>query len=354
MYINKLKLENFRNYDIQEIEFDKNINIIYGDNAQGKTNILEAIFICSLGKSFRTNKEKELINKEKKYAKLEMISSKEDREVKINFEIEEKKNFKINDIKIKKISDILGKNYIVLFTPEDITILKNDPSKRRRFLNIMISQLRPMYVHLLNKYNKTIEQRNIYLKQIKYEGKPIENLEIWDEQLVNLGTKIYEYRKNFIEKLNEKIIDIHLKTTENKEKIRIKYITNIENNYLDKLKKNKNNDIKKGYTEIGIHRDDFEIYINDNPISIYGSQGQKRTTIISLKLAEANVIYEEIGERPVILLDDFMSELDKKRIQGLFENIKENQVIITCTDSFKINNSNYNLYKVTNAKIECI
>ena len=354
MYINKLKLENFRNYDIQEIEFDKNINIIYGDNAQGKTNILEAIFICSLGKSFRTNKEKELINKEKKYAKLEMISSKEDREVKINFEIEEKKNFKINDIKIKKISDILGKNYIVLFTPEDITILKNDPSKRRRFLNIMISQLRPMYVHLLNKYNKTIEQRNIYLKQIKYEGKPIENLEIWDEQLVNLGTKIYEYRKNFIEKLNEKIIDIHLKTTENKEKIRIKYITNIENNYLDKLKKNKNNDIKKGYTEIGIHRDDFEIYINDNPISIYGSQGQKRTTIISLKLAEANVIYEEIGERPVILLDDFMSELDKKRIQGLFENIKENQVIITCTDSFKINNSKYNLYKVTNAKIECI
>ena len=354
MYINKLKLENFRNYDIQEIEFDKNINIIYGDNAQGKTNILEAIFVCSLGKSFRTNKEKELINKENKYAKLEMISSKEDREVKINFEIEEKKNFKINDIKIKKISDILGKNYIVLFTPEDITILKNDPSKRRRFLNIMISQLRPMYVHLLNKYNKTIEQRNIYLKQIKYEGKPIENLEIWDEQLVNLGTKIYEYRKNFIEKLNEKIIDIHLKTTENKEKIKIKYITNIENNYLDKLKKNKNNDIKKGYTEIGIHRDDFEIYINDNPISIYGSQGQKRTTIISLKLAEANVIYEEIGERPVILLDDFMSELDKKRIQGLFENIKENQVIITCTDSFKINNSKYNLYKVTNAKIECI
>ncbi len=354
MYIKKLKLENFRNYDIQEIEFDKNINIIYGDNAQGKTNILEAIFVCSLGKSFRTNKEKELINKEKKYAKLEMISSKEDREVKINFEIEEKKNFKINSIKIKKISDILGKNYIVLFTPEDINILKNDPSKRRRFLNIMISQLRPMYVHLLNKYNKTIEQRNIYLKQIKYEGKPIENLEIWDEQIVNLGIKIYEYRKNFIEKLNEKIIDIHLKTTENKEKIKIKYITNIENNYLDKLKKNKNNDIKKGYTEIGIHRDDFEIYINDNPISVYGSQGQKRTTIISLKLAEANVIYEEIGERPIILLDDFMSELDKKRIQGLLENIKENQVIITCTDSFKINNSNYNLYKVTNAKIECI
>ncbi|MDO5555898.1 MAG: hypothetical protein Q4G09_04475 [Clostridia bacterium] len=120
------------------------------------------------------------------------------------------------------------------------------------------------------------------------------------------------------------------------------------------MKKNKNSDIQKGYTEIGVHRDDFEIYINDNPVSIYGSQGQKRTTIISLKLAEAEVIHEEIGEKPVILLDDFMSELDKRRIQGLLENIKENQVIITCTDSFKINNSNYKLFKVTNAQIEVI
>jgi len=354
MYIQKLKIENFRNYENQEIEFDKNVNIIYGDNAQGKTNILESIFICSLGKSFRTNKEKELINKEKEYAKLEMKSSKEDRDIKINFEINEKKKFSINGIPVKKTSDILGKNYIVLFTPEDITILKNEPNKRRRFLNIMISQLRPMYVHLLNQYNKTIEQRNIYLKQIKYEGKSISNLDIWDEQIVELGSKIYEYRKEFIEKINEKIYDIHLKTTENKEQIKVKYISNAGKNYLESLQKNKNSDIQKGYTQIGIHRDDFEIYINNNPVSIYGSQGQKRTTIISLKLAEANVIFDEIGERPVILLDDFMSELDKKRIQGLFENIKENQVIITCTDSFKINNTKYRLYKVTNANIECI
>ena len=354
MYIKKVKLENFRNYDKQEIEFDKNVNIIYGDNAQGKTNILEAIFICSLGKSFRTNKDKELINKEKDFSKIECTSYKEDRDIKINFEINEKKKFSVNGIVAKRTSDILGKNYIVLFTPEDISILKNEPSKRRRFLNIMISQLRPMYVHLLNQYNKTIEQRNFYLKQIKFEGKSRENLDIWNEQLVKLGTKIYEYRKEFIEKINEKIFDIHLKTTENKEKIKIEYVTNVGKNYLEDLKKNEKSDIQKGYTSIGIHRDDFETYINDNPVSIYASQGQKRTTIISLKLAEANVIYDEIGERPVILLDDFMSELDKKRIQGLFENIKENQVIITCTDSFKIDNTKYKLYKVTNANIECI
>ena len=182
MYINKIKLENFRNYELQEIEFDKNIKIIYGDNSQGKTNILEAIFVCSLGKSFRTNREKELINKEKFYSKIEMISSKEDRKVKINFELQDKKKFYINDIQAKKTSDILGKNYIVLFTPEDIGVLKNEPSKRRRFLNIMISQLRPMYVHLISEYNKTIEQSNIYLKQIKFDGKPIENLDILDEQ----------------------------------------------------------------------------------------------------------------------------------------------------------------------------
>ena len=354
MYIKKLKLENFRNYEKQEIEFDKNVNIIYGDNAQGKTNIIESIFVCSLGKSFRTNKDKELINKDKEYSRVEMISFKEDREVKINFEIYNKKSFSVNGIKVKKTSDVLGKNYVVLFTPEDINILRNEPSKRRRFLNIIISQLRPMYVHLLNQYNKTIEQRNIYLKQIKYERKDVKNLDIWDEQIAKLGIKIYNYRKEFIEKINEKIIDIHFKITEDNEKINIKYITNIGENYLENLKKNRKKDIEKGYTSIGIHRDDLEIFINENDVSVYGSQGQKRTTIISLKLAEANVIYDEIGQRPIILLDDFMSELDKKRIQGLFENIKDNQVIITCTDSFKINNTKYKLFKVTNAKIESI
>ena len=227
MYINKIKLENFRNYEKEEIEFDKNINIIYGDNAQGKTNILESIFICSLGKSFRTNKEKELIKKEKDYSKVEMISQKEDRKLVLNLEIKDKKKFFINKIQTKKTSEILGKNYIVLFTPDDINILKNEPSKRRRFLNIMISQLRPMYVHILNQYNKTLEQRNMYLKQIKYEGKPINNLDIWDDQIANLGKKIYEYRKEFIEKINDKIYDIHLITTDQKEKIKVKYICNI-------------------------------------------------------------------------------------------------------------------------------
>ena len=247
----------------------------------------------------------------------------------------------------------MGKIYVVLFSPQDINILKNDPIKRRKFLNIMISQLKPMYVHTLNKYNKTLEQRNNYLKQIKYENKPKEMLDIWDEQLVLLGIKVYNYRKEFIEKINNKIKEIHLKTTENKENIEIKYKSNIisEKDYLNELKNKRNLDIQKGYTSVGIHRDDFEIFINNKNICIYGSQGQQRSSIISLKLAEAETIYEEIDDYPVILLDDFMSELDKKRIKGFIENINKNQVIITSTEKIILEKNEIKYYNVKNGKI---
>ncbi|MCL2382794.1 MAG: DNA replication/repair protein RecF [Oscillospiraceae bacterium] len=380
MTITKLKLTNFRNYEEQEIVFDEDINIIYGDNAQGKTNIIEAIFICSLGKSFRTNKEKELVNvlSENESCKVEIFAKKRDREIAIKYEQTDKKAFYINNIKIEKLSDILGNIYCVLFAPDDISILKNEPSKRRRFLNIMISQLRPTYVYSLNQYSKVLEQRNNYLKQIKHEGKAEEMLEIWDEQLVMLGIKVYNYRKEFIEKINEKIKEIHSKSTDYKENIEIVYKTNIsggkkvkdssefvtdveykdknrvikiEEKYIEELRSKRRTDIQKGFTSVGIHRDDFETYINEREVSIYGSQGQKRTTIISLKLAEAEVIHEEKEEYPIILLDDFMSELDKKRIQGFLENIKKNQVMITGTDSFSIPNTKYKLYKVENGNV---
>jgi len=356
MFIKEIKLENFRNYDFEKIELNKENNIFFGDNAQGKTNILEAIFISSLGKSFRTNKEKELVKENKELAKVEIKFLKNNREEKINLEIDNKKRFFINDIPVKKISEIIGKINIVLFTPEDIEILRNEPIRRRKFLNIMISQLRPLYIHLLAQYNKSLEQRNNYLKQIKYENKSKLNLDVWDEQLIKLGIKIYEYRNEFIEKINKKIKDIHLLTTENKEKIEIKYKTNIKNieEYLKKMKEKREEDIQKGYTSIGVHRDDFEIYINGKNAAIYGSQGQQRSSIISLKLAEADVVYEEIEDYPILLLDDFMSELDKKRVKGFVENIKKNQVLITCTEKIGIDTMVYNLYKVENAKIEKI
>lgn len=340
--------------NLQKLNYMKELIYFFGDNAQGKTNILEAIFISSLGKSFRTNKEKELIKENEENAKVEINFVKNQRTEKIKLEISDKKIFSVNEIVLKKTSEIVGKINVVLFTPEDINILKNEPIKRRRFLNIMISQLRPLYIHILSQYNKVLEQRNNYLKQIKYENKNKNNLDIWDEQLINLGIKIFNYRKEFIEKINEKIKTIHLETTQNKEEIEIKYKSNVidEEDYRKKIKNKQEEDIQKGYTSIGVHRDDFEIFINKKNVSIFGSQGQQRSSIISLKLAEAEVIYDEKEDYPVLLLDDFMSELDKKRVKGFVKRIKNNQVLITCTEKFDIDNMVYNSYKVEKAEVE--
>ena len=353
MYINKIKLNNFRNYDEQEIELEPNINIFYGDNAQGKTNIIESIFISSIGKSFRTNKENELIKFNKDFSSIYIEYEKSDRQGNIRINISNKKEIFINGVKIKKLSELLGKINTVIFTPDDINILKDGPQKRRRFLDIMIGQLRPNYVHILNMYNKTIEQRNNYLKQIKIENKPEEMLEIWDEKLAEYGVKIYEYRNEFIEKIKNKINNIHKKITDEKEEIKIEYISDCSNkeNYLNILKERKKLDIIKGFTTKGIHRDDFMIYINDELVNVYGSQGQNRTVILSLKISELQVIYDEIGEYPILLLDDFMSELDEKRRKNFLENIKDTQVIITCTDKLELDNIKYKIYNVKKGEI---
>lgn len=304
------------------------------------------------GKSFRTNKEKELIKIGEKFAKINIDYNKEDRDGNIKIKIEEKKDIYLNNIKLKKTSELLGNIYVVLFNPNDINILKQGPANRRKFLNIMISQLRPNYVYILNNYMKFIEQRNTYLRQIKYENKTSELLEIWDEKLAELGEKIYLYRKDFMTKIINKINKIHERITEKKEIIEINYNSNCSNKekYLENLKNNKLIDIQKGFTSLGIHRDDFSIIINGKPVNIYGSQGQQRTVILSLKLSELEIIYEEIGEKPILLLDDFMSELDKERREALIKNIDKNQIIITCTDKFDFGR-NANFIKVENGKV---
>ena len=353
MYIKKIKLFNFRNYKEQEINLNPNINIFYGDNAQGKTNIIESIFLCSIGKSFRTSKEKELIQFNKEMASVFLEYQKSDREGSIKVDLNEKKNILVNGIKIKKLSELLGNLNIVIFTPDDIQILKEGPSKRRRFLDIMISQLRPNYLHYLNLYNKTLEQRNNYLKQIKLENKPQEMLEIWDDKLAEYGEKIYSYRYEFMEKIKNKINLIHSKITEEKEILKIEYESNCSNkeNYLKLLKERRNLDIIKGFTTKGVHRDDFMISINDELVNIYGSQGQNRTVVLSLKIAEMQVIYDEIGEHPILLLDDFMSELDEKRRKNFLEYIENTQVVITCTDKIENIKKEKNIFQVKKGEI---
>ena len=217
----------------------------------------------------------------------------------------------------------------------------------------MIGQLRPNYVYNLNMYLKTIEQRNNYLRQIREENKPEEMLEIWDEKLAEYAEIIFNYRNEFIKKIIQKINKIHSEITENKEKLEIEYISNCENkeNYLKLLKERRKLDIIKGFTTKGIHRDDFMIYINEKEVGAYGSQGQNRTVVLSLKLAELNVIYDEIGEYPILLLDDFMSELDIERRKNFLNNIKNTQVILTGTEKIDLPNLEYNLYNVKKGEI---
>jgi len=353
MWIKKIKIKNFRNYESEEINLEKNINIFYGQNAQGKTNIIESIFLCSLGKSFRTKKDKEMIKLNEQNALVEVEYEKSDRDGKIKIEIGNKKNIYLNGIKIKKLSELLGNLNIVIFTPDDINILKGGPQNRRRFLDIMISQLRPNYMHILNLYIKTMEQRNNYLRQIKEEHKDENLLEIWDEKLAEYAIKIYEYRKEFIEKIIKKLDIIHKNITNGEEQIELEYITECDSKekYLKLLKERRKLDIIKGFTTKGVHRDDFMIYINKKDIKIFGSQGQNRTAMLSLKLAELQVIYDEIGEYPILLLDDFMSELDKTRRKNFLENIEGTQVIITGTEKLDIENLEYLEYNVSNGKV---
>ncbi len=353
MWIENIKINNFRNYDNEEINLGKNINIFYGENAQGKTNIIESIFLSSMGKSFRTNKDKEMINLNKEKAVIEISFVKSDREGKVKIELSNKKSIYLNGIKLKKLSELLGNINIVIFTPDDINILKGGPQNRRRFLDIMISQLKPNYMYNLSLYLKTLEQRNNYLRQIKEENKDENLLEIWDEKLADYAFIIFEYRNEFINKIKNKIKSIHKDITNEKEDIEIEYITECNNkeNYIELLKKRRKLDIIKGYTTKGIHRDDFNISINDKQLNIYGSQGQHRTAILSLKLSELNIIYEEIGEYPILLLDDFMSELDENRRKQFLKNIKNTQIIITCTEKFNIENNNFLIYNVKEGKV---
>ena len=353
MWISNIKIKNFRNYTDEKIELNKNINVFYGENAQGKTNIIEAIYLTAMGKSYRTKKESEMINFNSQNSLIEVEYFKSDRDGKVKIELGNKKNIYLNGIRLKKLSELLGNIHLVIFTPDDIGILKGSPQNRRRFLDIMISQLRPNYMHILNSYLKTIEQRNKYLRQIKEERKDENLLDIWDEKLAEYAIKICEYRQEFIEKITNKIEKIHNNITNEKEKIEIKYITECSNkeNYLKLLKERRKLDIIKGFTTKGVHRDDFVIYINKKEINIYGSQGQNRTAMLSLKLSELQVIKDEIGEYPILLLDDFMSELDSTRRKNFLENIKDTQVIITGTEKLDIENLEYLEYNVSNGKI---
>ena len=369
MRIKRLKVENFRNLEKLDIEFSDGVNIIYGNNAQGKTNIIEAIYIFSFGKSFRANRDIELLKFDKEYFLSNIEIMKKDRELEMDFgfdKISNKKMIKVNGVIQKKISDIIGKLNVVVFKPEDIKIVTDAPSVRRKYIDYLISSISKGYLENITKYKKVLEERNNLLKEIKIklkgnrvlEKNDEDFLDVYDKLLSKLNCEIYNERKRVIEKLNNYIYGIHLKLTENyinNEKLHIKYVSNVEEDIqkmYNNLIKSRLNDINKGYTSFGIHRDDYIISINSLDVSIYGSQGQKKSSIISLKLSELKVIEEVIGEKPVLLLDDYMSELDERRRLKFLDIIEDIQIIITTTHKISIEGKENTYFYVYNGKIE--
>lgn len=369
MRIKRLKVENFRNLEKLDIEFSDGVNIIYGNNAQGKTNIIEAIYIFSFGKSFRANKDIELLKFDKEYFLSNIEIMKKDRELEMDFgfdKISNKKMIKVNGVIQKKISDIIGKLNVVVFKPEDIKIVTDAPSVRRKYIDYLISSISKGYLENITKYKKVLEERNNLLKEIKIklkgnrvlEKNDEDFLDVYDKLLSKLNCEIYNERKRVIEKLNDYIYGIHLKLTENyinNERLHIKYVSNVEEDIqkmYNNLIKFRLNDINKGYTSFGIHRDDYIISINSLDVSIYGSQGQKKSSIISLKLSELKVIEEVIGEKPVLLLDDYMSELDERRRLKFLDIIEDIQIIITTTHKISIDGKENTYFYVDNGKIE--
>lgn len=358
MYIESIELKNFRNYQNLSMVFDEKTNILYGDNAQGKTNILESIYVCSTTKSHRAGKDNELIRFGQEDSHLKLILNRDGVPFRVDMHLKKNKakGIAVNGIPVKKASELFGVINVVFFSPEDLNIIKNGPSERRRFIDMELCQLDKLYVFDLIQYNKIVMQRNKLLKDFKERSDWKDTLDIWDMQLSQYGKKIIERRSSFIRQLNEIIFDIHKKLTGDREELEIAYEPNVpEDRIYETLVKNRERDIKMKSTSVGPHRDDISFSIQDVDIRKYGSQGQQRTSALSLKLAEIELMKKVIKDTPVLLLDDVLSELDSNRQNYLLNSIDGVQTIITCTglDEFIQNRFHINkIYKITDGRID--
>lgn len=357
MVIESIELKNFRNYEDLSIEFDKGTNILYGDNAQGKTNILEAVYLSGTSKSHKGSKDREMIRFGMDECHVKTMVSKKDIPYRIDIHLKKNrpKGIAVNGIPIKKASELFGIVNIVVFSPEDLNIIKSGPQERRRFIDLELCQLDKLYVYNLVNYNKTLNQRNQLLKDLAFRPDLIDTLEVWDMQLSEYGKKIIERREQFVKDLDEMIAGIHGRLTGEREELHIFYEPSCQREELfDVLKKNRERDLRQKMTNGGPHRDDISFYIKENDLRKYGSQGQQRTAALSLKLAEIQIVKKIIQDEPILLLDDVLSELDSKRQNHLLNNISDTQTIITCTglDEFIENRFEINrVYRIVNGTV---
>lgn len=357
MFIDSLALLNYRNYKDEKISFSKGINILYGDNAQGKTNVLEAIYMLATTKSHRGSHDKEIINfdSEESHIKADIIKNDITHRIDMHLRKNKNKGVAINRIPIKKSAELFGLVNIIIFAPEDLNIIKESPSERRRFIDMELCQLNKIYYSELSTYNKILNQRNNLLKQISFDNSKIDMLDIWDIQLVDYGKRVIRERKKFIDRINEIIPQIHKNLTKGKEQLKLIYDKNVkEDDFENELLSKRDAELRYQSTQIGPHRDDIIFELNGKDVKKYGSQGQVRTVALSLKLAEIELVKYTINDNPILLLDDVMSELDSGRRDALLESISNIQTIITCTgydDFIKERLSIDKIYNVENGRI---
>ena len=338
MKVNKIKIQNFRNISDIYLEFDDEINVICGENAQGKTNIIEALWLFSGAKSFRGTKDNEYIKfgekKAKIYTEFNMLGVENNAQI----VFEDKKTAFLNEKKLSNTSSLAGKFNAVVFSPSDLTLVTDGPDKRRRFLDTAIGQLYPNYIEILRNYTRAVMQRNKIIKDYRYDKTLSVMLEVFETEIVDMGNKITEYRKRYINILNKYVSKIYSGISSGKENVEIFYVS--KNKILDNeiLKNSRQNDMFTATTSVGPHRDDIVFKINEISARNFGSQGQKRSVALSLKLAGAEVIKEISGEYPICLLDDVMSELDEGRQNYILNHIRNWQSFITCSDTSNIKN----------------
>ena len=334
MIVESIKLDQFRNYDSLELEFPSGTNLFYGDNAQGKTNILEAVYLCGTTRSHKGSKDKELIHFGEEESHICMRIKKGDIPYRIDMHLKKNKTkgIAINGVPVRKASELIGLGNFVFFSPEDLNIIKNGPAERRRFLDMELCQLDKIYLYHLSNYNKALAQRNKLLKDFSVYKESDPMLDIMDEQLVQYGSVIIKLRERFVKELNVIIRDIHSRLSGGKEDLVVQYENDTDIvSFQNRMKANREKDIRTRITNAGPHRDDICFMVGGIDIRKYGSQGQQRTAALSLKLAEIQIVKENVKDTPVLLLDDVLSELDSNRQRYLLESIHEVQTLITCT-----------------------
>lgn len=349
MIIKSLELQDYRNYDSLNLTFDKGTNILYGDNAQGKTNILEAIYVSATTKSHKGSKDRDIVNFGKEEAHIRTFLEKDGVNTRVDMHLRKNKSkgIAIDGQKIKKAADLLGICNVVFFSPEDLGIIKDGPVERRRFVDMELCQLDGFYLYNLNHYNKIVNQRNKLLKDMTFNPDLKDTLNIWDSQLVSFGSKIIERRKLFVDQLNEIIYGIHKRLSGDKEEILVQYEPDVSIEAFEtRLKGNQEKDIRLKQTTVGPHRDDFSFMVRDVDIRKFGSQGQQRTAALSLKLSEIELVKRITKDTPVLLLDDVLSELDSSRQNYLLNSIGDIQTIITCTGLEEFVNNRFEINRV--------